>query len=857
MGLLLAGARLRSEDLPTWAPFVERDFPFYSSVLDTRTNLGQGVTNSLTPRGLVLHLDADVHVCFDLDLVRIAAIWLGPGVTPVSMSQGSYRNDLWGKKAPEGQELLPQILGKPWLITGPLPEIQSLPTNTAPIRWVDSRKPGPDAREVGKGPLPVGQARFKAIDFRGSEATLEYQCEDAIIRERFLIERPRPLDGPESANSILLHQLSISPHTNRLVVTPGDLLTQVPASGPFFDGSVPVNASGMEETFRLRLQAFQESSLRPKKIPTADPRWPQRVHTAVKQTATNDAFRIEHIALPTDNPWRRNVRLADIAFFSDGRAAAVTFDGDIWIIEGLEGDLKDVTWRRFTSGLHEPLSLAIRNDEIFVYDRNGIWRILDRNDDGEADRHELFCNDFAQTAETREFASSMKLCPDGSFVIGKPGQSGSTVGRDAGKVLRISPSGKTVTTLGHGFRQPFLGVNPQTGLVTVSDQQGNYVPTTPLYTLGAGDEDHGFRAVFLPKETEIPTLAQPLVWIPHSINASAAGQVWLQENMGPLSHTLLLLGYYRSEIFNVLWNNSPNATAAVVSFTRDLRFAPLNASIHPKDNSLFVTGFQIWGATAPEISGLARITYTGAPSSIPQEIQAMREGVLLRFATPIAANSIKPENFSAERWNYQRSREYGSPHFKLDGSKGQETLFASSAYLSKDRRAVFIGVPDMRAVMTLRVGWSLHGENQLPLEQNAYLTPRQLESFIPGKHGFAPIQIDLTPRTVANISDQTPITAGEGKRLADLMGCAACHSADGSTLGKVGPTWKGLAGSRVKFTDGSSAVADDTYLRESIQNPSVKIVKDFDKSDAGMPSYEGILTDAQIQALIAYIRSLK
>jgi mono/diheme cytochrome c family protein len=90
-----------------------------------------------------------------------------------------------------------------------------------------------------------------------------------------------------------------------------------------------------------------------------------------------------------------------------------------------------------------------------------------------------------------------------------------------------------------------------------------------------------------------------------------------------------------------------------------------------------------------------------------------------------------------------------------------------------------------------------------------------------------------------------------------LMGCVACHSADGSSLGKVGPTWKGLAGSRVRFTDGTTAVADADYLRESIRKPAVKIVKDFDKSDAGMPSYEGILTDAQVEALVVYIESLR
>ena len=89
------------------------------------------------------------------------------------------------------------------------------------------------------------------------------------------------------------------------------------------------------------------------------------------------------------------------------------------------------------------------------------------------------------------------------------------------------------------------------------------------------------------------------------------------------------------------------------------------------------------------------------------------------------------------------------------------------------------------------------------------------------------------------------------------MGCMACHSADGTIVGRVGPSWKGLFGARRTFTDRSTAIADDDYLRQSILEPSARTVSGFDQSDAGMPSYAGVLTDAEISALILYIQSLK
>jgi cytochrome c2 len=91
-----------------------------------------------------------------------------------------------------------------------------------------------------------------------------------------------------------------------------------------------------------------------------------------------------------------------------------------------------------------------------------------------------------------------------------------------------------------------------------------------------------------------------------------------------------------------------------------------------------------------------------------------------------------------------------------------------------------------------------------------------------------------------------------------MMGCIACHSTDGALYGKVGPTWKGLFGSeRLLAKGGDKCIADEAYIKESIQNPSAKIVKGYEKFDTGMPIYAGVLTDSQIESIILFIKSLK
>lgn len=96
--------------------------------------------------------------------------------------------------------------------------------------------------------------------------------------------------------------------------------------------------------------------------------------------------------------------------------------------------------------------------------------------------------------------------------------------------------------------------------------------------------------------------------------------------------------------------------------------------------------------------------------------------------------------------------------------------------------------------------------------------------------------------------------AAQGRALARSKGCASCHSVDGSR--RTGPTWKGLAGSTVTLEDGSTVVADDAYLHESIADPDAKTVKGYPRGVMAEVVRPGSLTEPQIKALVAYISSL-
>lgn len=94
--------------------------------------------------------------------------------------------------------------------------------------------------------------------------------------------------------------------------------------------------------------------------------------------------------------------------------------------------------------------------------------------------------------------------------------------------------------------------------------------------------------------------------------------------------------------------------------------------------------------------------------------------------------------------------------------------------------------------------------------------------------------------------------ATRGEKLYQESGCKACHSLDGAK--GVGPTWKGLYESQVKLADGSSVVADEAYLTESIKLPGAQTVEGYPAN--AMPNF-GYLNDPQVADLVAFIETLK
>lgn len=94
------------------------------------------------------------------------------------------------------------------------------------------------------------------------------------------------------------------------------------------------------------------------------------------------------------------------------------------------------------------------------------------------------------------------------------------------------------------------------------------------------------------------------------------------------------------------------------------------------------------------------------------------------------------------------------------------------------------------------------------------------------------------------------VSAERGEALFVRNACQACHSLGGAA--GVGPTMAGLYGSERNFTDGTSTIADEEYIIESIVQPGALIVQGYDNV---MVPYSH-LSESELQSLVEFIRSL-
>ncbi len=457
------------------------------------------------------------------------------------------------------------------------------------------------------------------------------------------------------------------------------------------------------------------------------PRWPQKLETQTALGSDAGPFAADVLTAPETNPWLAQMRFTGLDFFTDGRIAVCSWDGDVWIVETqARGKL---LWQRIATGLFQPLGLKIVDGKIHVICRDQLAVLHDLNGDGEIDFYECLNNDHQVTEHFHEFAMGLQTDAAGNFYYAKSGRHGlPAVVPHHGTLLRIDRDGSKTEVLATGFRAANgVCLNPD-GSFVVTDQEGFWNPKNRInwVTLAPNGKPKFYGNMFgYTDVTDSPDAAMepPLCWITNVFDRSPAELLWVEsDRWGPLNGALLNLSYGAGKVFLV---PHERVQGVVQGGMIELPLPPFPTGVmrgrfHPHDGQLYLCGMFAWAGSATYPGGLYRLRATGRPMYLPSGLQATKTGIVLTFTNPLDPQTVAAQNVQIKTWSLKRTAGYGSKHYD------EKSLEVRNAALSSDRKTVRLEVPEIQPTWGMEIRFEFGAEQGVPVRGVIHNTIHQL-----------------------------------------------------------------------------------------------------------------------------------
>ncbi|MEM7391981.1 MAG: DUF6797 domain-containing protein, partial [Verrucomicrobiota bacterium] len=520
-----------------------------------------------------------------------------------------------------------------------------------------------DPRDTKRGPLPRTWAKYQGNYRFGERIVIAYTVGETKVLESPWLETA-------GDQKIVTRHLEVGPHPEALLLkvfkVGGGTEADAPAGsaavhkdgqshaaattgpGRFMDGpdGLALHLPPSDRTQRFKLSIWSGSVDNEKAFfdhvianPSVDPvgtwtkggpaQWPE-ILTSKGTVGSNDkAFTVDTIHPPFDNPYNALFFFGGHDFFDNGDAAVCTIHGDVWRVSGLDEKLENVSWKRYATGMFQPLGLRVVDNTVYVLGRDQITRLHDLNGDNEADFYENFNNDMQIGAHVHEYATGLDTDPEGNFYYVK-GVNGNQ-SKHAGVHIKVSKDGKDFEVFATGYRWPNgSGVGPD-GTVTMADQQGNWVPSSRLDIIRKG----GFYG-HIPahhRDVKPETYDGPLCWIPHKVDNSCGGQTWIpHDNWGLGKGRMLHLSYGKCQLLSVLQERVGDIDqGGVVVFPFKFTSGAMRPRFSPKDGHLYISGLKGWQTSGVKDGCFERVRYTGRTFVMPVGLNVHRNGIKITF----------------------------------------------------------------------------------------------------------------------------------------------------------------------------------------------------------------------------------
>ena len=457
-------------------------------------------------------------------------------------------------------------------------------------------------------------------------------------------------------------------------------------------------------------------------------RWNPPLATRGHLGGEDGPFAVDELTPPPDaeNPWHTWMRFGGFDFFKDGQRAAIcTWNGDVWIVSGLDGELGQLIWQRIASGLFQPLGVKIVDETIYVTCRDQIARLRDLNGDGETDFIENFNNDHQVTEHFHEFAMGLQTDREGNFYYAKSARHAlPALVPHHGTLLKVSRDGARTEIIATGFRAANGVCVNDDGTFFVTDQEGHWTPKNRINLVRRGGFYGNMFGYHDRTSSADRDMEQPLVWITNEMDRSPGEVVSVTSSQwGALNGSLLNLSYGTGRIFVIPHEKiGDQLQGGVVQLPiPDLPTGIMRGRFHPGNGQLYTCGLYAWAGNRQGDGGFYRVRATGKPANLPIGLRARTNGLEMQFTDPLATVSANdPLNYAVKVWSLKRSANYGSPHVN------EHSLSVTKATLAADHKTVFLDIPELGPTWGMEIKCTLRGADGESFTRTIHNTIHQL-----------------------------------------------------------------------------------------------------------------------------------
>ena len=415
------------------------------------------------------------------------------------------------------------------------------------------------------------------------------------------------------------------------------------------------------------------------------------------------------------------LEVSGMAWIGPDRLGVVIRKGEVWFLDGVLGDDPEkVQYQLFASGLHEPMGLLKDGDSYLVVQRSEVTRLRDTDGDDVADEYLTAARGWNVSGNYHGYAYGPERDGKGNLWVSLNVDMGPLAKNSApwrGWALTMGKNGKLIPQAA-GMRSPCgLGSNLE-GDMFVSDQQGTWVPATPIHHLRRGvffTNPEGIASQDLPNSPlklsapvpenvpypealkKLPEMAAASVWLPYNKMGRSATDIQVIDQkgkFGPFDGQLLVGEFTNSAVNRVFLEKVDGEyQGACFPFLSGFPAAVVRLAFAP-DGSLFVgMTNRGWSSLGNRSYGLQRVRQSGDVAFAIREMRAKPDGFELTFTEPVDPKTATDvTSYTLSSYTYLYSGAYGSDEIEVLSNAVQ------SATVSDDGLSVRLKVDGLRPI---------------------------------------------------------------------------------------------------------------------------------------------------------------